>query len=108
LFYWGRICRDKGDKEGAHLAFQKAVKIQPDSVEPWFQLGFFHLQQRENTEALSAFREALRVDPNHAESWEFLFYVYSNLGDRPRMLQALSRLEQLDAVKARDLRRHLI
>ena len=108
LFYWGRICRDKGDKEGARLAFQKAVKIQPDSVEPWFHLGFFHLQQRDNAEAVSAFGEALRIDPNHADSWEFLFYAYSNLGNRPRMLQALSRLEQLNPAKARDLRRDLI
>ena len=108
LILWGCICQDKGDKESALWAFYKAVKTKPESVDAWWWLGSFHLQQAKDSEALSAFREALRIDPNHVLTWERLCFVYRNLRDRTRMLQALTRLAQLDPAKAGKLRRELL
>jgi len=48
--------------------------------------------------------EALRIDPNDAVIWDFLCMVYHKVGDRARFLQAVSRLEQLDAARARHIR----
>ena len=103
----GLLCRDKGDHIGALSAFSKAVKIKPDDVNGWFQVGVSSNNLKEYTEACHAFQEVLRINPDHVESWELLFWVYRNLRDKPRMLQAHSRLEQLAPAKAREYRRYL-
>ncbi len=101
----GNAYREKGVKDRALLAYQRAVAVKPDDRNAWVSLDLFQYQQGNNTEALSAFREALRIDPNHAWSWKFLCHVYKNLGESARMHQALSRLEQLAPVMAREFRR---
>ena len=105
---WGSICFDKGNREEALLAFQTAVKIEPESVCVWSRLGIFRLKQAKDLEALSAFQEALRIDPNHVPTWEHLCSVHRNLRDRPRMQQALSRLQDLAPAKARGGRREIL
>jgi tetratricopeptide (TPR) repeat protein len=108
-FTWselGRAHRDKGDKGEAYLAFQKAAKLRPDNVTLWWDLGFFLYEHEpgKTSEALSVFREGVAIDPSHSLTWWALCLVYNKLGDRSRLFQALSRLEQLDPGRARGFR----
>jgi tetratricopeptide (TPR) repeat protein len=93
----------KGDLETAVSIYEKATKIKPDDKHGWWRLGANLNHLGKKNEALAVIREALRIDPNYKHAWHTMCLLYHDMGDRTRMLQALNRLEQLDASMARQL-----
>jgi cytochrome c-type biogenesis protein CcmH/NrfG len=83
----------KKDEDAAALqALEGAVKAKSDLGRAWWWLAQVRYRGHRNNEALSALREALRINPNDSNSWHALCMVYGRLGDRARIVQALSRL----------------
>ncbi|WP_019505685.1 tetratricopeptide repeat protein [Pleurocapsa sp. PCC 7319] len=72
----------------AQVNFQKAIQIQPNRWDLYFNLGAVFLKQQQYQEAAKYFQQAILIKPEHDKS-------YNNLGT------ALLKLEQTDnAVKA--------
>lgn len=103
-----KVLWKKGERDSALTTAEEAVRLKPDDVSPWFNLGCLCHDSGLLSEAASAFREALRIDPSHTPSWQVLCWVYKWAGDRTRMMQALSRLEELDPPKAHGMRSALL
>ncbi len=48
---------------------RKSIKLIPDGVNLWYDLGLSCARQRKISEARKAFRRVLRLDPKHAWAW---------------------------------------
>jgi tetratricopeptide (TPR) repeat protein len=105
LLSLGQVQWDKGNKDTALLMVEQAAKMKRGNVTAWFVLGQLRWLSGKHSEAVAALHEALRIDPNNRPSWEVLCFAYRDLGQRTRMLHALSRLGDLDPGRARRLRK---
>ncbi|MBM3802261.1 MAG: tetratricopeptide repeat protein [Acidimicrobiia bacterium] len=63
-FNLGLLLRNSGDSKGALLALQKAIGLNPDSVEPRRQLVTLLISQERWDEILEQCREILKREPN--------------------------------------------
>ncbi|MEO5333738.1 MAG: tetratricopeptide repeat protein [Magnetococcus sp. YQC-5] len=67
------LARIAHDPIQAESAYQEALRIDPNGVDTWYNLGNFFKEQHRLTEAEAAYRQALRLQPNDAQ-------VHNNLG----------------------------
>ncbi len=68
----GNIHQKAGAHESAEACHREAVRVQPELVVAWHNLGNSLRAQRRLSEAEGAYREALRRDPDHASSMRHL------------------------------------
>ncbi|HEY7314225.1 MAG TPA: tetratricopeptide repeat protein [Gemmataceae bacterium] len=61
----GDTWRQLGRPDRAEPAFREAVRIDPDSPDAWFRLGYIQALDRPG-EAADSFRRAIRLKPDHA------------------------------------------
>ena len=59
----------------------RAVALQPDLVQAYFQLGILDARSGENAKAIAAFRKVLQLDPSQAEAHYRLSLVLRRSGD---------------------------
>ena len=68
----GNIHQKAGEHEAAEACHREAVRVQPELVVAWHNLGNSLRAQRRLAEAEGAYREALKRDPDHASSMRHL------------------------------------
>ena len=68
----GNIHQKAGSHEAAEACHREAVRVQPELVVAWHNLGNSLRAQRRLSEAEGAYREALKRDPDHARSMRHL------------------------------------
>lgn len=56
--------------DSATYFYDQALKIHPNYVVAWYQLGETYYKQKRNPDAARAFAEALRIDPDYAPARE--------------------------------------
>jgi tetratricopeptide (TPR) repeat protein len=66
-FRLGTVLADLNRMDEAGACFQEAVRLRPDAVEAWNNLGNVHLK-RNLQEAIRCYREAVRLRPNYADA----------------------------------------
>jgi tetratricopeptide (TPR) repeat protein len=66
---------------------QHAVRLAPDKVDAWFQLGIARMGQQKWGEAADCFRRVLRLKPDHAPAHFDLGQCHRHLGDRAAALE---------------------
>ena len=76
----------------AESSFKKAIKLDPDHINPHFNLGVLYHQQDRIEEAISETKRALEIKPDHRESQENLQEFEEKLRARAKAEHPLTKL----------------
>ena len=99
----GLALKAKKDWTHAEAAFGAAVKLEPDLVDAWNELGHALKMQLRYDDAIRAYQEALRQRPDFARAIEYLGEVYAAQGRKAEADAQLAKLQTLDPALAKDL-----
>ena len=71
--------------------FQKAIDIDPNSVEGYVNLGSTYDMPGEEEDAIASYRTAIKINPNHVEAFCSLGMLFARQG---RVVEALDLLRE--------------
>ena len=69
LYTKGNSLQSKGNYRLAIMAYDDAIKIDPDSAAIWNNKGNAHMELSEYKEAINTFEEAVRINSNLVDPW---------------------------------------
>ena len=92
----GRALTGLGRTDEAEAAYRSALRIQPDLVFAWLDLGSLLASQGEHLQALDAYAKARERDAQSAPAWVGAGRALSALGRHPEAVQALQQAIILD------------
>lgn len=65
----GAACLQLDDVESARKAFEKAHRLQPDSIDVLNNLATMHARAGNRDKAVATYRQVLELQPDNAETW---------------------------------------
>jgi adenylate cyclase len=77
-----------GRDKDAEAAFRKAVQLDPDNFEAYYQFGRFKFKKGEFEQVVKLFERAREIDPDDFQTPNVSIGVYENLGDERKAMQA--------------------
>ena len=86
-----KIVREGGNLSLAALAFEAAVKQDPDHIEAWSQLGSAQAQNEKETPAIRALEQTIKLDPTNLPALMGLAISYTNEGYDSTAYRTLER-----------------
>ena len=92
----GRAFVALGRADEADAAFRSALRIRPDLLPAWLDLGALLAQQGNPTQALEAYSRAQELDANSAPAWVGSGLALSALGRHAEAVDALRHAIDLD------------
>lgn len=90
------------DRE-AIKAFKESIKLNPNTAETYYGLGFSNFRLGKFREAVDAFKKAVELDPQMAKAHYGLSLSYQELDNTKGLLDEYRILERLDRTLARKL-----
>jgi tetratricopeptide repeat protein len=90
------------DRE-AIKAFKESIKLNPNTAETYYGLGFSSFRLGKFREAADAFKKAIALSPQMAKAHYGLSLAYQELGNTNALLEEYRVLERLDKLLARKL-----
>lgn len=87
--YW------QGDLKKAIAAYEKAIALEPDDVEPYIPLTRLLTLERQAAEAVWVAEHAVDIAPRNARAWAVLGMAYDWSGEIERAIDACQRAIQL-------------
>jgi tetratricopeptide (TPR) repeat protein len=75
--------------------FEKALAIEPEDSDTWFNLGFVRDRAGCHPEAIAAFDEAVRFNPAHDRAWYGLGLARAHLGQHAEAAAAFEKASEL-------------
>jgi glycosyltransferase involved in cell wall biosynthesis len=84
----GNLLKATGDLQGAKLAYETAIKIDPNFITGYYNLGMVCKVMGLFAEAIDAYSQALQLNPDYAEAYQNLGVVLLKIGDVEKSLAA--------------------
>jgi glycosyltransferase involved in cell wall biosynthesis len=84
----GNLLKNVGDLQGAKIAYETAIKIDPNFVTGYYNLGMVCKAMGLFAEAIDSYNNAINLNPDYAEAYQNLGVVLLKIGDVPRSLEA--------------------
>jgi glycosyltransferase involved in cell wall biosynthesis len=84
----GNLLKNLGDLQGAKIAYETAIKIDPNFVFGHYNLGMLCKAMGLFAEAIDAYNNAINLNPDYAEAYQNLGVVLLKIGDVPGGLEA--------------------
>ncbi|MFM7406661.1 MAG: glycosyltransferase [Cuspidothrix sp.] len=84
----GNLLKIIGDLSGAKIAYETAIKIDPNFVFGHYNLGMVCKAMGLFTEAIDAYNNAINLNPDYAEAYQNLGVVLLKIGDVENSLEA--------------------
>lgn len=75
--------------------FEKAVALEPQDNDTWFNLGFVRDRAGQREAAIAAFDEAVRLNPAHDRAWYGLGLARAHLGQHAEAAAAFEKAAKL-------------
>ena len=97
LVIYGRAHGASGDMESAENLFNKALQLDPGSVEPRLNLAKVFLQKKDFVQAKRYLQEVISIDSGNVEAYYLLANTETRDGNREAALQAYLALAQVDS-----------
>ena len=94
--------KQQKDRE-AIKAFKESIKLNPNSAETYYGLGFSSFRLGRFRDAADAFKKATTLDPQMAKAHYGLSLAYQELGNTSALLDEYRTLERLDKTLAKKL-----
>jgi tetratricopeptide (TPR) repeat protein len=63
------IRAESGGRPEAITLLQESLRIEPDSSNNWFNLGYLQQEEQRHEEALQSFERAIRLNPKQDRAW---------------------------------------
>jgi len=79
------------------MAYDAALKINPDNAKTWVGKGFVHLKLGKYKRALVACNKAISIKPDSSDAWYCKGMVLSGLDKNEEALRALDRALRLNS-----------
>ncbi|TVP66322.1 MAG: tetratricopeptide repeat protein [Nodularia sp. (in: Bacteria)] len=107
----GNLLKASGDFNGAKIAYETALKIDPNFVMGHYNLGMIFKTLGLFTDAIACYQTAIRCNPNYAPAYQNLGVVQLKVGNVPASLTAFQNAillyEQQHSEEANRLRQGL-
>ena len=87
---------EESDPPAAIEAYQRCLKLRPDSTEAWINLGRLYAEASEPASARECFATALRLDPGDATALYNLGVVAQDAGSEAEAIDLYTRALELD------------
>ena len=84
----GNLLKITGDLPGAKIAYETAIKIDPNFVIGYYNLGMVCKAMGLFTEAIDCYNHAINLNPDYAEAYQNLGVVLLKIGDVSGSLEA--------------------
>ena len=65
----GNLLRDKGDFDGAIVAYTEGIRLHPQNAQPYSSRGQAYLRKGEFDKAIADCNKAIQLDPMMAEAY---------------------------------------
>ena len=93
---------EKGKYAEAEICFERALELDPEFKEVWFNIGELNRKQGDFGEAVKCFKEATAIDPNFEDAWISKGFAHSDKGEEDEALKCYEKaLSILRKIKAR-------
>jgi tetratricopeptide (TPR) repeat protein len=89
------VYTDRGQIDEAIEAYKHAIRLAPNQIFPWNNLGNLYSKLGRNDEAVAAFRKAIEHSPEDAFSWNGLGNVYLKTGQKDKAVMAYTQAIEL-------------
>ena len=97
-----QFLQQQKDRE-AIKAFKESIKLDPNTAETYYGLGFSNFRLGRFKDAADAFKKATGIDPSMAKAHYGLSLAYQELGNTSALLDEYRVLERLDKLLAKKL-----
>lgn len=75
--------------------FDKALALEPEHADTWFNLGYAREQAGSREGGLEALRRATELNPKHDRAWYGVGMIHAHLGDHAAAAEALEQAARL-------------
>ena len=99
-FHLGTLCRDQKDYDCAIRSFLTALKLKPDCVECFSNLGSVLMLSEQYSEAIVAFSKFKEARPEVPGTYFHLGLAYDHLKDIPNAMSNYQRFLEMDQGKS--------
>ncbi|NVM00838.1 MAG: tetratricopeptide repeat protein [Candidatus Helarchaeota archaeon] len=79
--------------------FKKAITIDPEFLDAWYNLGFYYFELEEYKKAINCFKEILKKDPENLDTLYILGKVYQELKEYKLELKYLKNIIAINPIK---------
>ncbi|HEV2472108.1 MAG TPA: tetratricopeptide repeat protein [Chthonomonadales bacterium] len=105
-YYFGLLASRLGRGEEAAVSLEKAAQLEPQSPDPFFELGKLHETQQDWPQARQALEHVIELNPQFVPAHYQLSRVYEHLGLKTQAAQEAQKTHALvDAQRVDALRR---
>lgn len=91
------VALEETDSERAIDAYERSLRLRPDSTETWINLGRLYAESGQTKRASECFAKALTVDPGDATAIYNLGVVSQDAGNDQEAVELYQRALQIDA-----------
>jgi tetratricopeptide (TPR) repeat protein len=96
----GNKLREKKDFDAALLAYQHAIRLQPESANAWFYLGITYVNLDQFEKASYSFKRSVLVAPDDPAKWMGVCLSHYLLGDFAQTVHTCQEALRLDPKQA--------
>jgi tetratricopeptide (TPR) repeat protein len=93
-----------GDLPNAMRANEEAVKLNPELLEAWQNLGQCYMETGQFEQAIASLENVLQLGPGIPDTYYRLGLAQFKLGNKSAALEQCDALERIDSAKAQELR----
>jgi hypothetical protein len=95
FFIQGVDKQNKGDNQGAIIAYNEAIRLNPNLAEAYNNRGIVRYDLGDKPGAIDDFNQAIKINPNYAQAYYNRGIVYYPLRDKQKAREDLQRAAQL-------------
>lgn len=90
-----------GNNEEAMVAYEQALRLTPENLHIWNNLGSLYLKLGEHENAIYSFKKAIHNNPNDAMAWNRLATIYTQEGKIDEAMEAYQSQKDFDTLERR-------
>lgn len=92
----GKACTTRNDLEAAYEAFSRAVRLDPQSADAWYNLGLAYRALGRSADSEAAYGRAIGLEPGHSLAMFNLANLIYNRGDRTKAAKLYRQAVEAD------------